>query len=48
MSMAHFLPGPPYSVVFDERCRLIRPDGTVDDSISFAATSLESILASLQ
>lgn len=24
-----------YSVVFDERCRLIRPDGTVDDSISF-------------
>lgn len=37
-----------YSVVFDERCRLIRPDGTVDDSISFSAAPLESILASLQ
>lgn len=37
-----------YPVVFDERCRLIRPDGTVDDSISFSAAPLESILASLQ
>ena len=27
-----------YSVVFDERCRLIRPDGTVDDRFGVAVT----------
>lgn len=38
-------PLPSHSITFNADCFLIRPDGTVDDSISFAATSLEDILS---
>ena len=49
MSMASLSPLASHPITFNaERCFLIRPDGTVDDSISFSAAPLESILASLQ
>lgn len=38
-------PLPSHSITFNADCFLIRPDGTVDDNISFAATSLEDILS---
>lgn len=41
-------PLPSHSITFNADCFLIRPDGTVDDSISFSAAPLESILVSLQ
>lgn len=38
-------PLPSHPIAFNADCFLIRPDGTVDDNISFAATPLEEILS---
>ena len=38
-------PLPSHSIAFNAGCLLIRPDGAVDDSISFATTPLEEILS---
>ena len=38
-------PRPSRCAVFDADCRLLRPDGSPDDSLSFAHLSLEDILS---